>query len=167
MEVEHCTQLATFLQHTEHRHCLSSCGRHPPACWYSDLIFLASSVFSTLGNLGKAIYYLFAWVNEINLMDHLLKRGEVRGHAPDEVCDLVHPLLPCDRELLGVLKHPLAMRHVRRHLHIGWGQCGPLCAPAPDPGASDLYAAHLPGFVLVALTAAWGQVGCRGHLLVR
>ena len=100
-EVEHCMQLATFLQHAEHGHCLSNCGRHP----LSDAGILADLFgkfsFQRIGTFRQAIYDLFAGINELNLMIHLPERGKLGGHASNKVCDLVHPLLPQVREFRG------------------------------------------------------------------
>ena len=100
-EVEHHTQLATFLQHAEHGHCLLSCGRHPPSGTGILVDLLSKFSFQHIGTFRQVIYDSLARINELDLMIHLPEWGKFGGYASDKVCDLVHPLFPQIREFRG------------------------------------------------------------------
>ena len=94
MEVEDHMQLATFLQHAEHGHCLLCCGKHPPPSTGILTDLFCKFSFQCIRTLRQALCDSCARINELDLMIHLPEQGKLGRYASDKVCNLVHPLFP-------------------------------------------------------------------------
>ena len=153
-EVEHCIQLATLLQHTEHRHCLLGCGGDPPTTGWSFLQaqLLAHQAFGQLvSDLLPGSMRLILWLAS--------QKGGSLGGTPltRSVILSIHCSLNWGSSW-GSEPSPCNVANamwLMLHCHcVDWGQCGPLHTPALSLGVNEVYFTHLPGFIPAALSVA-------------